>query len=55
MPKKQAPPFHVRIEPEIKQSFYDAAKHDGINSIGAWLRKQGTRRVEEIKAEQLKH
>lgn len=44
----KAPTFQMRITPELKAQFEEAAKREGM-SLGNWLKSLGRKELEKIK------
>ncbi|EBF4465289.1 toxin-antitoxin system HicB family antitoxin [Salmonella enterica subsp. enterica serovar Ohio] len=40
----KAPAFNVRIPPDLKEQFEEAAKSDGV-SLGNWLKESGRKEL----------
>ncbi|MFH2814084.1 toxin-antitoxin system HicB family antitoxin [Enterobacter ludwigii] len=44
----KAPTFQIRITPELKAQFEEAARHEGV-SLGNWLKNLGRKELENLK------
>ncbi|MBE4964829.1 toxin-antitoxin system HicB family antitoxin [Enterobacter cloacae complex sp. P24RS] len=44
----KAPTFQIRITPELKAQFEEAARHEGV-SLGNWLKSLGRKELENLK------